>query len=351
MLKKIAKTRRLVWVDVIRVVAIYLVVLVHTSTLTANPMDIMHSWPYILSFSLAKVSVPLFVMLSGALLLGKKEIYSAFFRKRATKVFVPWIAWTLIYMAWNYVAHGYQPANFSQWKYFFELTLLSNLWFLPLIFSLYLMTPILRILIPFVSKSDKIYLSTIWLLFVCIIPYFHTGTSFPLSQASGLVPVAFYYSGYFMIGYFLTNSKLPKKMVRRSLGIVLLGIALTFIELGLTKGNGMVEHQLKFFDYFAPGIAVTSIGVFLFLYSYFRNLKISPTKQRLLFQLGSASLGIYIVHGLLSELLGSYINQLLNFLPSIPLLHGYAFALILFSLSFAFVFLLKKIPIVRFIVP
>jgi len=338
------KIKRLLWVDVMRVVAIYFVVLVHTSTLPLNLLDIRSSFPYIVSFSLVKVCVPLFVMLSGALLLGKQESISFFFSKRAIKVFLPWILWTFIYMAWNYNVHSYHPSNSSQWKYFFELTFFSQLWFLPLIFSLYILTPILRLFVTNMTKPQRIYLIIAWFVFVSLVPFFHTGTTFPRADDAGLVPLSIYYSGYFILGYFLTILKLPKNAVRRSLGLVLIGIAFTFIELGLARGQHI-------FDYFAPGIVVTSIGVFLLVYSYFLNLKTNKRFGHLLAQIGSASLGIYVVHGLIAEILRFVAPGLSSILGGAPLLQGYFYALVLFVVSFIFVLILKKTPVLRVLVP
>jgi surface polysaccharide O-acyltransferase-like enzyme len=335
--------KRFLWVDVMRVTAIYAVILVHTSTL---PVTFSHisDLPFFLSFALVKVCVPLFVMLSGALLLGKQEPLGLFFGKRAVKVLIPWILWTLIYMAWNYTFHGYHPANVSQWKYFFELTFFSQLWFLPLIFSLYIITPILRLFVPLMTKTIKIYFSFIWFVFVCLLPFIHTGTTFPRSDESGLIPVTLYYSGYFILGYFLSNIKLPKKSTRKSFGIVLIGLAITFLELLLIK-------QAKVFDYFAPGIVITSIGVFILLFSYFSKVKIGKNWERILAVIGNSSLGIYIVHGLLTEYLRLSFPQITYFLNNLPLIQGYYYALVLFFLSFFLVLILKKIPGLKLLVP
>lgn len=319
-----------------RVVAIYFVIAIHTSLPPANLLDIKSSFFFLASFTVIKVCVPLFVMLSGALLLGKHESISFFLSKRVSKVLVPWFLWTLIYMVWNYSAHSYHPANPSQWKYFFELTFFSQLWFLPLIFSLYLITPIFRLFVPHLSKNNRLYLMTLWFLFVIIIPFFHTGTTFPRAEESGLVPVTFYYSGYFILGYFLSTMKLPKNMVQRSIGLLLIGIAITFIELGLGKGAHL-------FDYFSPAVTVSSIAVFLLIFSVCKRYSGNTTKDKLISSIGSASLGIYIIHSLIAEVLK----------PIVPFLSntGYIYALVLFGISYLLVITLRKIPAGKILVP
>ena len=141
---------RLLWADVVRILAIYLVVATHSSG--AN--------------NFTKIGVPLFVLLSGSLLLPKQETYKTFFKKRVLKVLVPWIIWTFLYMAFNFYFHDYRPASVSDWKYFFELTFLTQLWFLPLIFGLYLITPAIKIFNNSAKKIDRIYILIFWFLSV-----------------------------------------------------------------------------------------------------------------------------------------------------------------------------------------
>ena len=92
------------WVDVLRVFAIAAVVIVHVSA------DIITEWSavprscwWIANFydSLARGAVPLFVMVSGALLLPKAESYRDFFVKRFQRIVIPFIVWTVFYLLWR----------------------------------------------------------------------------------------------------------------------------------------------------------------------------------------------------------------------------------------------------------
>lgn len=130
--------------------------------------------------------------------------------------------------------------------------------------------------------------------------------------------------------------KLPKNILRRSTGLLLIGIAITFIELGLAKGPYL-------FDYFAPGIAVTSIGVFLMIISVCKKYAKNNSLTRLVSSIGSASLGIYILHGLIAEILR----------PIFPLLAntGYIYAFVLFGISYLFVYTFRKVPVLKILFP
>ena len=83
--------KRFVWADLLRIFAIYLIIIIHLQL----PLYSDTRYPEGLIITpLIYVCVPLFFMLSGALLLGKSESYKYFFKKRLTKVIFPWISST-----------------------------------------------------------------------------------------------------------------------------------------------------------------------------------------------------------------------------------------------------------------
>lgn len=342
---------RLVWADVLRIIAIYLVIVVHTSLPPESPWDIQHIWPFLLSSTIANTCVPLFVMLSGALLLSKKETYRLFFKKRIMKVVIPWIVWTFLYMFINYQFHDYRPTTLSEWKYFFERTFLSELWFIPMIVSLYLLTPLLRLIIPHLKKTDKWYLVLSWFVWVSVLPFLHASPAFPNPSTGGLLALALFYAGYFFLGHFLVTLNYFKKKLGLPLGIIGLGIILTCIEVAFLKD---IKEYNSVYNYFAPNIVITSIGMFLIIYHLFtyRLVNVTLRLKKLLILVSNASLGIYIVHGLVKELFDpTLMHYVLNYFTALPLIKFYLHALIILILSFLFVQLLKQIPLLKKIVP
>ena len=81
------------WVDLVRVIGAFLVVMAHVSYLGGG--SVLISTYY---FVISRVAVPLFFMVSGYLLLRKEEPYGEFFRKRALKVVLPFLIWSVIYL-------------------------------------------------------------------------------------------------------------------------------------------------------------------------------------------------------------------------------------------------------------
>lgn len=68
-----AETKRVLWADLVRIVAIYLVLVVHSSSLPQVNLKYLNIG--FVTLAVAMTCVPLFVMVSGALLLPKKETY------------------------------------------------------------------------------------------------------------------------------------------------------------------------------------------------------------------------------------------------------------------------------------
>ena len=102
-------------VDLIRTIAIILVILLHASIEATPNIDIMSPQGVQLWFSsniytsLAWSAVPLFVILTGALLLQPikvNEPLKVFFKKRFNRIGLPLIFWGAAYFAWRYFVNG-----------------------------------------------------------------------------------------------------------------------------------------------------------------------------------------------------------------------------------------------------
>src|SRR5512136_926111 len=97
-------------VDLIRTVAILLVIMVHAAIEPHPIVTLMNQAEVIRWFTVntydafADPSVPLFVMLSGALLLepGKIEPIRVFLKKRAMRLGLPFIFWGAAYFLWRF---------------------------------------------------------------------------------------------------------------------------------------------------------------------------------------------------------------------------------------------------------
>ena len=100
-MKNSISTNRIVWLDVARLFAMFMVVCCHCADPFnfypgGNPPPAIAQWGALWGAFL-RPCVPLFVMITGALMLPVREESSIFYKKRITRVFFPFLIWSLIY--------------------------------------------------------------------------------------------------------------------------------------------------------------------------------------------------------------------------------------------------------------
>lgn len=152
--------RRDINLDFLRTAAAFTVVLLHVSaTVVLNRPDISTSgwWIGNVVNALTHWSVPVFVMISGALLLsGLSNIEPrTFYRHRAVRLAIPLIFWTIFYIA----IQAYIDGKFDLMVFVKKLIAgqpYFHLWYLYMIVGIYLMTPFLGIFVQASSRTTLI---------------------------------------------------------------------------------------------------------------------------------------------------------------------------------------------------
>lgn len=164
------KKDREVWIDWLRVIACFLVLMTHSCEPFyfggEGALILTHSdafWVSTLNV-IPRACVPLFVVASSYLLLPMRYSSGEFLRKRMVRVLIPFLIWTAVYaFAW-----GNPIDNFS--NLLLNVNYASaHLWFVYMIVGVYLMIPMLS---PWAEKVGKrelqVYLA-IW-FFTTLIP-------------------------------------------------------------------------------------------------------------------------------------------------------------------------------------
>lgn len=163
--KTVTSTGRLAWLDYMRVTACFLVMLVHSTEpfyLGGEGTRVLTSsdayWVSVFE-GLARCCVPLFVIASGYLLLPLRYSTGTFFRRRAVRILIPMLIWTLVYaLVW-----GEPVANLKGLLLNFNYAA-GHLWFVYMLLGLYLIMPLLSPWLERVSRKELgVYLG-IWLL-------------------------------------------------------------------------------------------------------------------------------------------------------------------------------------------
>jgi surface polysaccharide O-acyltransferase-like enzyme len=340
------------WIDLVRVIAVFQVVLVHLSYVIFFKEDVLTpNWQAANFYdSFSRMGVPLFFMASGFLLLGKSEPVSIFFRKRLVKVGIPTLFWSIAYLLWSVKAYTDGTMSplavaLSMLKAIYTGNVEIHLWFLYILIGIYLVVPVLRVYISAASRRDLAYFVGMWFLAT---PFLELAQKVSGLQTALVIPVVAGYVGYFMMGYLLAEVKLGKRgLFLATLGCI---IAIGVIYLGTNwLSPSAAPIDIYFYSYFSPPTVLASICGYLLMKHLGQNLGRVGSFTRIL---AGPAFGIYLVHIFIVELLrkGDLGFRLYSWQgPSIYMIP--LIALAVYFLSFALVFGIQKIPVVKMLVP
>lgn len=324
------------WPDILRALATLAVIILHTASPILNQFETIPvtSWHIGNIYdSLTRFCVPVFFMLSGALLLSKDYSLKDFLSKRFLRIIPPLIFWSLIYIVYTIFDSNKTFSSFLDLSLFVLLKLFKgsqfHLWFIYTLLGLYLLVPILRKWIKNASKNEILYFLLIW---ICTIIYAipHLNDYLPkinLMNFSG-------YLGYMVLGYYLSNMKSFKKS--KSFLLYSIGVIVTILgTYYLTSKNGAFNST--FYGYLTPNVLLSSTGIFLLI----KEIHITSSIVKLMVsKISKYSYGIYLVHILVLELLLKLgLNwQITNPVISIPVI-----AILTILISWLIIYLGNKI--------
>ncbi len=353
---------RVLWPDLVRVCALFAVIVLHVAAVPVTHFRELplNEWWWANAYdSLVRPCIPLFVMLSGALLLTTSDWNARnFVRRRVVKVVIPFLAWSAIYAAWNCALHG-QTTSVA--RFLRHLAggmgdpVQTHLWYLPLILSLYLLLPIVRIYTTNSSIRNQLYFALLWLFVTVVRPWI---------EAAG-VPIGFYLDPLFgFIGYFVLGATIwtfvPRRLEWRwcvVAGVAFIGgYAVTAIGTYELTVLGSGDLDETYYSNLAPNVMLMSVSAFVLLRHLGTWLEERRTDYhrtvRVLGLASEASFGAYLIHMIVLDTLGS---GLLGFTFSsstgptavvVPLLSIAALVG-----SFVFATIMRKSRFLRWLVP
>jgi len=259
---------RTFWIDLIRVAGAFFVVLLHTSYRFAGGPMVEEAgnaygslgWLVTMFFlKFACVAVPLFLMVSGALLLGRNEEMLTFYRKRFGKILLPFFAWSCIFVFCLWIAgRSFQDGTpitlFSSIGAFLSGGISGHFWFMYMLISLYLVAPFLAVFARNASKNMLIGFLMLWFFAAFIFPVLNAiaKETLDISDLANFFPfesgTVSYSVGFFVTGYVLKDIVISKRW--------LLFAFVAWFLLALTPINSYLQMTY-------PDSSVSFIFVFL----------------------------------------------------------------------------------------
>ena len=336
MIQNSISDNRIVWLDVIRCVAMIMVIGVHcidpfyiSPTMRAIP-EYTH-WAAIYG-SLLRPSVPLFVMMTGLLLLPvKKQPLGKFYKKRIYRVLFPFLIWSVLYSMFPWVTgvlglpkeiigdffcytQGQEsqslidslkdvamiPFNFSHKE--------NHMWYIYLLIGLYLYMPFFSAWIENADRKTKRAFLLIWIISL-FIPYLKEYVANCLFERSGYVFGTdtwnefglFYYfagfNGYLLLGHYVKKGNDWSLMKTFILCILMfaVGYYITYTGFSTTSSNpNATETEMElFFTFCSPNVLLMTLATFLLLQ---KVVITNSTVIKVLANMTQCGFGIYMVH-------------------------------------------------------
>ena len=339
--------------DLIRTLAIALVVLLHASndTLQVSSVPLAYWWTAVVYKSLALSCVPLFVLLSGALLLQPAKLdepIRVFLKKRLSRIGLAFAFWSAVYLAWSFYITQ-TPVTLSNIGQGILYDLFSGayyqFWFIYLIVGLYLITPILRVIIASGNWRVIRYLILLWFVGVAVVPLIQLASGYTLNST---VFVIGGWVGYFVLGSYLQRIKLRSAILY---GLLIIGFVWTIFGIWLMNYplSGM-QQNFFFFDYLTANVIIGSAALFMILIKLRPDWPGSNHKitSRIAQAISMNTLPIFLFHVIILEsfergFFGFTLSPLtLNPLLEIPLI-----AVLTFFITLGLVLLMRKVPVLK----
>lgn len=350
-----ANKNRTLYYDYLRLLATFAVILAHVSAQKLQSIDVnSYEWMVINFYdSICRWSVPAFVMISGALLLGRDIELSKIYKKYIPRMICAFFAWSIIYYIFAEADILGQITGFlGEGKFERLLTIIGghyHMWYIPMIVGLYIALPIINQIV----SNEKIgrYFLIVAFVFCNGFPFFmrlirdfgnekireifYTFSGNVDAMEFGLVMG---YTVYFILGYYLCRIDFTK---RQRIIIYILGIS-GMLFTAIINQVLTIRTQMPLTDYYNDkyiNVMLPAVALFVL----FKNINFKS--NRLIGVLAKASFGAYLVHALVIEMIGYWLG--FNACSFNPLFTAPVLAVVVLVCSFLISIVIGKIPVLN----
>jgi surface polysaccharide O-acyltransferase-like enzyme len=337
------------WMDFARVVAMAAVVLIHVlvpAVVADDPgeADTTGWWFAAMLSSSARFCVPLFVMLSGALLLdaARPSSVRAFYQRRLRRIGVPLVVWTLFYLGFRHQYLGTADEVADATRSVAAGSPYYHLYFLFVLAGLYALTPFFHVL----TRHSPVRLVAAFAALLLMVGMVDQALSVFMSEGEGNAVTRFLpYAGYFVAGWVLYRVPVSRRWLRVAAGAFVAAAVGTAVGTwALLHAAGWGEPTQFFFGYLSPLVVVMSLAAFVLLRAMAERLP-AVSGHQVVRRLSELSFGVYLVHPALLAPVKRMVEMPDRALP-LALTVGSVLGIVL-GVSLAVTALGRRVPYVR----
>jgi surface polysaccharide O-acyltransferase-like enzyme len=342
------KDHNIEWINNLRLISMFAVIVLHTASplLFGYKSVPLNDWlTGDVYNALVRFAVPVFVMITGALLLHREYGLKDFLKKRIGRLILPFLFWSLVYVAYRLYNEEFTFTGHLWPDVKFVLNQLKSgayyhLWYVYLLIGLYLFIPVLGKFVQHATEREILYFLVIWFLAMLLAtPYLSIfNTAVDIHNFTG-------YIGYLVLGHYLTYKRFNFRALPYIAAIVFVALV-ALISWG-TYYLQVKDHELKTFFYEPVGPFVVVLATCAFLIAKYTKVKLNVTAKRICNNAGKYTLGIYLSHALVLSIfdLNDINFTIFNPVLSIPLI-----AFVCFLLSWLLVYGMSKVPVLKHLV-
>lgn len=296
--------KKIAYLEILRVIAIWGVLFCHTGHEGVHHYletdNAVNYWFGILVVSVSQYCIPLFFMITGALLLKREESISYVFRHRIFKMILITHLVVLLQCLWNYKINPL--IGFNMKIYFasvFQGSASTPHWFLYQYISLLL-------ILPFLQRLVKVIPDKSWFLYLFLAD----------RVINGFFPILSYYQNWgdsllelpmfpevvinCLIGYYLVNCSEDTFYKKRNIAALIMVSLLLIAETMHINHLSIPEKQIAAFgETFAPVYALT---LFVIVRYICHQWKMPPVIEKVSYFAGSGVFGTYLIEGQLRHI-------------------------------------------------
>ena len=339
---------RIFYIDEIRALAILFVLLIHVTKWFANAEtpDTLF-WAFSSSFAaLGNVGVPLFFMISGALLLNREYEINFFLKSKLLRIFIPFVFWIIIAILLRiYLNPDNATIDFVLAAIFEK----GYVWFIWMLLGVYLITPVINSFVQYKGLDGVKYFLAIWLVTIILT----TLNMFPFMK----IELSYFagYVGYFMLGYYLKNCH-PNISQKKLMIISLITFLITTTFVVFLILNHHMGMWKSFYRTIFPVIQATSVFIFFRFFEEYSNDHEESSINRFFSSMKESSLGkaitsisicsygIYLTHYLFIWILLHISDHIFPIFARNPFKWIPVIYLIVLLCSWGLVWIFSKIP-------
>lgn len=333
--------------DLLRFISAVAVVVIHVCGIDWYALDVDSAQWFMATVwdALCRFSVPVFFMISGALLLDNahESDMKTMLTKRIPKILIAFFFWSAVYTFMNIIRSDDIKADIESIIIEF-FTGEYHMWFVLVLCALYIITPFLKV----VANDEKLCKPFILLfvVFQLVFPFLSE-----LPKAGDFVKVitdkfvfhfAMGYSGYYVLGYYLKKN-LPKGKPKAfiyaasAVGLIYTVASVVYVS---RLNSRPIETGL---EYLTWNVALVAVGVFTAVLSFCEKKDFGKKSNMFIIKSASYSFGIYLIHPAVLAVLHwlgfSVVSLPVSSAISVPLI-----ALSVTVISYVLTAILRNIP-------